>query len=311
MQKSSEFAALSCNIAAMNWDDLRFVLAVGRRQTLAAAGRDIGVDPTTVGRRILAIEAELGSRLFDRTSEGYFATHTGETAITHAGEMELRALALAQKIEGSDERVEGPVRITALDAFIDTFIIPRLPRLLKRYPGLELTFSSNLKLFDLSRREADIAFRTAKPSHPDAVGRLLGRPALGVYASRDFETGDPPPVIGLPRTFDENSFATFLAKLFPHSRIVARGNTEGHIVSLVRAGVGIGLIDCFVGDSDPLLRRFVPEPVDYSDMWAVVHVEMRQAPRVRAVVNFLTEIYAEEADLIEGRRPRLTNRILG
>ena len=80
--------------------------------------------------------------------------------------------------------------------------------------------------------------------------------------SRDVTFTDPPPVIGLPRGFDENSFATFLARLFPHSRIAARGNTESHIVSLVRAGEGIGLIDCFAGDGDPALRRFMPEPVD-------------------------------------------------
>jgi DNA-binding transcriptional LysR family regulator len=288
----------------MNWDDLRFVLAVGRRQSLAAAGREIGVDPTTVGRRIVAIETELGSRLFDRTSEGYLATHTGEIAIAHATEIELKALALAQKIEGSDERVEGPVRIAALDCLIDTFVIPRLPRLLKRYPGLELTFSSNIKLLDLSRRDADIAFRNSKPSHPDAVGRLLGRQAIGVYASRDFEIGDAPPLIGLPRDLDAINFSKLLGGHFPRSRIVARGNTEGHILSLIRAGAGIGLVDCFAGDTDPLLRRVMPEPVDIFDMWAVVHVEMRQAPRVRAVMDFLTEIYAEEADLIEGRRPR-------
>ena len=85
---------------------------------------------------------------------------------------------------------------------------------------------------------------------------------------------------------------------------MARGNTEGHILALTRAGIGIGLVDCFVGDADPLLRRVLPEPVDYYDVWAVVHVEMYKSLRVRAVMDFLTEVFAEEADLIEGRRPR-------
>ena len=288
----------------MNWDDLRFVLAVGRKRTLAAAGREIGTDPTTVGRRIIAIEAALGSRLFERTGEGFHATHAGAIAIAHAEAIELKTLALEQEIEGSDSRVEGPVRITALDGLIDKFIIPRLPRLLKRYPGLELTFSSDTKLLDLSRREADIALRASKPSHPDAVGRHLGRLATGVYASRDFEMGDEPPVIGLSRSLDGTMLAGSFGELFPRGRIVARGNTEGHILSLIRAGVGIGLVDCFAGDTDPFLRRFVPDPVAFYDLWAIVHVEMRQAPRVRAVVDFITEVVAEEADLIEGRRPR-------
>ncbi|MBI2717158.1 MAG: LysR family transcriptional regulator [Rhizobiales bacterium] len=288
----------------MNWDDLRFVLAVSRGRSLAAAGREIRVDPTTVGRRIVAIETELGARLFDRTAEGFFATRAGEIAIAQAQAIELRTLALEQEVAGSDERVEGPVRVTALDATIDGLIIKHLPKLLSRHPGLELTFASDFKLLDLSRREADVAVRASMPTHPDAVGRLLGRQATGAYCRSDFEVGEAPPLVGFPRSLDGTGIATALASLFPKGRIVARVNSEGHLLSLVRAGVGVGLIDCFVGDADPHLRRAVAEPVAVYDMWAVAHVDMRQAPRVRAVIDFLSEIYAEEAELIRGNRPR-------
>ncbi len=289
----------------MIWDDLRYVLAVGRQRTLAAAGRELGVDPTTVGRRIIAIETELGSRLFDRTSDGFFGTHTGAIAIAHAEAIEIKTLALAQSIEGSDIRVEGPVRITTLDGLIDRFIIPRLPRLLERHPGLELSFTSDIRILDLSRREADIAIRPARPSHPDAVGRQIGIWATGVYAAKAFVCAGEPPVIGLPHALDATAFAVQFAELFPHNRIIARGNTEGHVHSLVRAGLGIGLVDCFAGDADPALRRHAPEPVMVSEMWAIAHVEMWHAPRVRAVVDFLSEICAAEADLLAGRRPQL------
>ena len=213
-------------------------------------------------------------------------------------------MALEQEIEGSDSRVEGPVRITALDGLIDNFIIPRLPRLLQKYPLLELTFISDMRLFDLSRREADVFIRSSKPSHPDAVGRYLGRQATAFYAARDIEFGDPPPIISLPRTYDETVFGRLPSEYFPRGRIVARASTEGHGLSLIRSGVGIGLADCFIGDIDRSIRRALPEPVATYDMWAIVHVEMRQAPRVRAVMDFFSEIYKEEADLIEGRRPR-------
>ncbi len=288
----------------MNWDDLRFVLEVGRRRTLAAAGRALGVDPTTVGRRIFAIEKELGSRLFDRTGDGYIATHAGQIAIAHAKDMENMSMSLSRQVDGSDKRIEGPVRLTALDAMFDALIIPKLPRLLKRHPGLVLTFSSSWDFLDLSRREADIALRVTEPTHPDAVGRRLGRQALGVYAALDLELVDAPPIIGLPRDNESTRFSGFLHELFPRSPIVARGNTEGHILALTRAGIGVGLVDCFVGDADPLLRRVLPEPVDHYDVWAVVHVEMHKSPRVRSVMDFLTEVYSEEADLIEGRRPQ-------
>ena len=91
----------------MKWDDLKFVLEVGRNRTLAAAGRALGVDPTTVGRRILAIEKELNSRFFDRTGDGYIATHTGQIAIAHAEEMESMSMSLSLQVDGSDRRIEG------------------------------------------------------------------------------------------------------------------------------------------------------------------------------------------------------------
>lgn len=279
----------------MNWDDLR---------TLAAAGRALAVDPTTVGRRVLAIEAELGSRLFERTADGHLATHTGQIAIAHGETMERTAFSLSHQLEGSDARVAGPVRLTALDSMFDAMIIPKLPRLLARHPGLELTFCSGLALMDLSRREADIAIRSNKPKEPDAVGRKLGRLAVAFYAALGFGIGDRPPLIGLPGDRETTGFATFLPKFFPHSPMVARGNTEGHMLALVRAGIGVGLLDCFVGDASSALRRALPEPVMFHEMWAVVHVEMHKSPRVRAVMDFLTEIFAEDADLIAGNQPR-------
>lgn len=287
----------------MNWNDFKFVLAVGQHRTLAAAGRAVGVDPTTVGRRIVAIETELGARLFDRTGDGFFPTYAGQTAIARAAQMELDALAIVREVEGSDGRVEGPVRITALDALIDRLIIPRLPRFLTRYPGLEVNFTTEFDLLDLSRREADIAVRAQRPEHPDAVGRPLGRQATAAYAARDFVPDDAPALIGLPQSFDSVSISRTFAGLFPNGRIVARCSSEEHMISLARAGVGIALIDCFAADPDPELRRVVPSPVMSYDMWAISHVDMRHTPRVKAVIEFLTDIYREEADLIAGRSP--------
>ena len=210
-------------------------------------------------------------------------------------------MALEREIQGSDQRVEGPVRITALDALLDKFIIPRLPRLWQQHPGLELTLVSDLRLLDLSRREADIAIRAVKPTHPDAVARRLGSLATAAYVARDLKIGDAPPIAGFPRELDEAEIARALRDAFPGGRMVARANTEGHVLALVRAGVGIGLIDCFAGDVDPTLRRAVAQPLLTSEMWAVVHADMRRTTRVRAVMDFLTQIMAEEADLLEGR----------
>jgi len=287
----------------MNWDDLRYVLAVARQRTLAGAGRELGVDPTTVGRRLLAIEAELGARLFERTGEGFTANSAGQIAVARAAEVELQTAALERDLQGRDSRVEGPVRITALDVLLDNFVVPRLPRLWQRHPGLELTLVSDLRVFDLSRHEADIAIRGIKPTHPDAVARRLGSVATAAYVARDLEFGDEPALIGFPRELDDTAIARALREHFPRGRLVARANTEAHVLQLVRAGVGAGLIDCFAGDADPTLRRALVPPVLHSEMWAVVHADMRRTARVRAVMDFLGEIIGGEADLLEGRRP--------
>jgi DNA-binding transcriptional LysR family regulator len=288
----------------MDWNDLRFVVAVGRERTLAAAARKLRVDPTTVGRRIIAIEETLGARLFDRSVEGYLPTHAGNIAIQDAEKMEQLALSLQQKVAGSDERVAGPVRLTALDALFDGLIIPALPRLVARYPGLELTLSSGIDTLKLSSREADIALRPNKPTEPDAVAIRIGRMAMAAYVAADKEFGAAPPVIGLPRDRESLSFAQFLSKQFPESPIVVRANAESHLRSAVKAGLGAGFIDCFIGDSDPGLRRFWPDRADVTDLWAVTHVDMHSAPRVRAVLDFLIELHAENRDLLEGRKPR-------
>lgn len=287
----------------MNWDDLRYVLAVARQRTLAGAGRELGVDPTTVGRRVLAVEARLGARLFERSGEGFTANAAGRIAVARAAEVESQTSALERELRGKDNRVEGPVRITALDVLLDNFVIPRLPRLWQRHSGLELTLVSSLRVLDLSRNEADIAIRAIKPTHPDAVARRLGTVATAAYVARACELDDQPPLIGFPRELDDTAITRSLFEHFPRGRLVARANTEGHVLELVRAGVGVGLIDCFAGDADPSLRRALVEPVLRSELWAVVHADMRRTARVRAVMDFFTEIMGEAADLLEGRRP--------
>ena len=165
------------------------------------------VDATTVGRRITSIEEALGARLFDRLSSGYTPTDVGHRAIERAESVEREIQSLRNEIEGTDQRIEGRARLTRLDAIFDHLIIPRLPRLLDRHPGLETSFSSNLDFVDLSRREADVALRSREPQHPDSVGRELGRLAQAAYAATGFEPGDRPALIGLPREYEGAEFS--------------------------------------------------------------------------------------------------------
>ena len=276
----------------MQWDDLKFVLALHRSGTLVGAGKLLNVNTSTVGRRIAALERVLGTRLFDRMAGGYRPTLAVRRVVACAEEMELQANALERQIRNSDARVEGPVRITALDNFLDHLVVPALPGLLEAHPGLEVTLESDLRLFDLSRGEADIAIRSAEPTQPEMVARRLGLLGTAFYQARGQSWSGGLPLIGLPDTPAHAAYNDFLLERVSSGRIAARANTESRITELTRRGVGIGYIDCFVGEVDEELERLPGFGLEEVTLWAVTHVEMRRSARVRTVLAFLTELVA-------------------
>jgi len=277
----------------MHWDDLKYVLALNRTGTLVGAGRLLNVNTSTVGRRIVALEEALGTRLYHRRAGGYHATPAARRVVACAEEMELQATALERQLAGSDARLEGHVRITALDNFLDRLVLPALPGFLKPHPGLELTLESDLRLFELARGEADIAIRTSEPDHPEMVVRRLGAIATAFYQARGATWTDDLPLIGLPESPGNAHYNDFILKKVPRGRIVARANTESRITDLVRQGIGIGYVDCFVGEQEPDMERLPGFGLTEATLNAVTHVEMRRSPRVRAVLDFLTALVAE------------------
>ncbi len=274
----------------MQWDDLKFVLGLHRAGTLVGAGKLLNVNTSTVGRRIAALEEALGTRLFDRMAGGYRPTAAARRVVACAEEMELQASALERQIRNSDARVEGAVRITALDNFLDHLVVPSLRDLLVPHPGLEVTLESDLRLFDLSRGEADIAIRMAEPTQPEMVARRLGLLGTAFYQARGKSWPGQLPLIGLPDSPAHAAYNDFLLERVSGGRIVARANTEARITDLTRQGVGIGFIDCFVGELDAELERLPGFGLKEEPLWAVTHVEMRRSARVRTVLAFLTDL---------------------
>lgn len=283
----------------MNWDDLKYVLALHRAGTLVRAGKLLGVNTSTVGRRILALEEGLGARLFDRMAGSYQPTQAASRVVACAEEMELQANALHRQIKGLDSRVEGPVRITALDGFLDAIVLPALPEFLDRHPGLEVTLESDLRLFELNKGEADIAIRSVKPVEPEMVARSLGVLSTGYYQLRGKEWREHLPLIGLPDRAEYQAYNQRLMAKVPGGRIVARANTEARITELVKLGVGIGFVDCFVGEQEPCLERITGFGLSDVETWAVTHVEMRRSTRVIAILDFLKTATTRASALIE------------
>ncbi|WP_343650398.1 LysR family transcriptional regulator [Herbaspirillum sp.] len=284
----------------MNWDDTRIFLALSRETTLRGAARELGVDQATVGRRIAAMEKDLGSVLFLRSSEGYLLTAAGETALVMARRMESAALELQSKLEGQDAALSGTVRITSTDSITVDFLLPALGAMRRRHPGITVDVEVSTQMLSLPRRQSDLAIRNVKPDNPDLVVRRIARWPVGLFASRDYLARHGIPVPGAefaghdivaykPYTETGKTFS-LVDEAARAGQIVALMNSSLMLRRAVAAGIGIGEMPLHMGESEGLVRIW-PERVrkqDY-DVWLVMHPDLRGTARVRTVADFLAE----------------------
>jgi DNA-binding transcriptional LysR family regulator len=286
----------------LDWDDLRHVLSIHRHGTLARAGASLRMDPTTVGRRLAALEQRAGVRLFERSPEGWTATAAGLDLVRRAQCVEDEVLAAERELSGANERLSGTVRITATEMLATRFILPHLWRFHERYPDLTLDLICSNRPLDLARREADIALRLTRPKQPSVVARRLAEIELALYASPAYlaRKGAPPEpdrslrgheviLFGASRAFlTENEW---MEARLDGGRIALRADSVTAIYAATAGGLGIGLLPRAVADGDPTVQRLStrssPEP---RVIWQMVHRDLHKAPRVRAVLDFLSEL---------------------
>jgi DNA-binding transcriptional LysR family regulator len=271
----------------MEWSDLRYVLTVARAGTLAAAARRLGVNQTTVARRIAAAETALAARLFERRDGLLHPTKAGEAAIVRAAQVEQEVLALERGIAGADAAPAATVRLTAVPILANRLLIPAVPQLLARHPRLRLELIAEPRNLSLTRREADIALRLARPESGAALARRIGRLDYAVYGLRRRKPNDLAWI-----TYEEG-----LSHL-PQARWMAAQNHETAslllndaeaIVQAVRAGLGKSLLPCFVGEREPGLRHF-GRVVLSREIWLMVHRDLRAQARIAAVIDWLVEL---------------------
>jgi DNA-binding transcriptional LysR family regulator len=285
------------------WDDLRVALAVHRGRTLAAAGRMLGVDATTVGRRLTALEGALGARLFDRTPEGFTPTDAGRRAIAIAERTEDGVTDLARAVGGADARIEGTVRLTAGDGMLANVLVPALPVLLARHPGLRLELLAATRAYDLARREADLAVRLFRPREPALVTRRLADLPYGLYASPSYVARRGAPLrvsdlekhdlLGFDASLERTPEMRWLLDRVPEDRFVARCSTTPVLVAACRAGLGIMACATPIAASEPELVRVLPRAaLPAREAWAVYHPDLRSSARVGAVLAWLSETLA-------------------
>jgi len=285
-------------MATFSWDDLRVALAVQRRRSHGGAAKALSVDPSTVGRRIAALERALGSRLFDRTPSGLTPTGAGEALLSRAARVEEEALAVERELGGADARVTGTVRLTASDGVLHHLLLPALDTLRRAHPGLVLELRPDTAALDLARREADVAVRLFRPRGASLVASRLGTLHHGLYASPAYlaRRGTPRSaadlaahdLVGFDPTMDGSPQARRLRQLVPAPRWAVRATTTTPQVLACLEGAGIAMLGTFIARREPRLVAVLPSlALPSRDVWLVVHQDLRRSARVAAVMAWL------------------------
>ena len=281
----------------LNWNDLRFLLAIERGNSLAGAARRLGVNESTVGRRLAEAEQRLGARLFERSLGAFSPTEAGRTVLSGAERVEREVQAVEAAVSGSDRLAAGLVRVTSVPLVVNRLLMPALPPLLRAHPQLRVELIAEPRDLSLTRREADIALRLARPARELRVfARRIGRLDYGIYAPARKTRRD------LPWITYEDAMAALPqwrwisdqagdADAAPHPVTV---NDAEAILQGIKAGLGKSLLPLAIAEREPGLRRLDPGPPALSrELWLMVHPELRSLTRVRVVMEWLADVAAE------------------
>jgi DNA-binding transcriptional LysR family regulator len=295
---------------SLQWTDLQHVLAVAEAGSLGGAARALGVNHTTVLRRVLAFEAQLGVALFARSPSGYALTAAGEEVAAAARAMQDTVHDVERRIAGRDLRLTGTVRVTSTDTLAHAVVPRALAGFAREHAEIRLELTTTGTMLNLSKRDADVAVRPTASPPPNLVGRRVAALAFAIYASpayldrvparRDLERHA---WIGPDDSLAGTAIARWLARAVD-ARPVLRADTFTAIAHAAAAGVGVAALPCFLGDALPGLRR-VRGPIDEltSELWVLTHADLRGTARIRALTEHLAAALGGERALFEGRRP--------
>jgi len=293
----------------LEWGHLRFFLEMVRAGSLSRAAQRLGVDRNTVARRVAALEEELGLPLFERGPQGWTRTGAGEELSALARRVEEDVLALARHADARDRQVSGTVRLTTTPHIAHHLLAPELPALRDRWPALVLELAADQRHFDLTRREADLALRMGRPRDAALVTRKVGDVAFGIYASPSYLQGrtevdfDHDCFLGFDEALAGTPQERWLEREAPQRRVVFRCNSSGALAAAARSGIGLALLPCFLADGDPGLRRLASATPTGHEIWLLVHGDLRRTPRVKAVIDWVDQLFGRAAPRLAGKRP--------
>ena len=279
-----------------NWDDERFVLALTRHGSIRAAARSLGVNHTTVSRRIAALEKQLSARLFELTSSGHVLTASGKIISDAAESVEALLQSSHRRIEGADTELSGDVYINIPDIF-ERLVCDHLAPFLIQHPKLNIHLTCDTAVADLAKREADIALRFTQTPPLDMVGRKVWQVDAAVYASSDFPYDPSKPLSEYPwirwtQAYRQSPVELWAEKASVGAPSVTRVTTYNSISRLIEKGAGIGCLSPWFAKNTPNLKRITPTIEEASmDIWLLIHPDLRGVRRIDALKELLIRMF--------------------
>jgi DNA-binding transcriptional LysR family regulator len=284
----------------LDWNDVRFFLAVARERTLARAAVTLGVDQSTVGRRIASLESRLRVALFERSVVGFQVTAAGARVLEAASRMEEAALELTSEAADEEAVGAGTVRVATTDSLAETFLVPALRELRLRHPKVNVVVSTGWERVNLRKGEADLALRLVRPTDPKLACRKLADFSLRLYASRDYvaQRGMPTSLDGQALIAYEGAVRSGLRHPFvglpmEGGELVLLSNSFRVLLGAAMSGLGIVQLPSYVGDTLPELVRVCTDREERYAVWLVVTQSNRRMAVIRAVGNAIAAVFIQ------------------
>ena len=292
--------------ATASWEHFRLAKAIFDARSLVGAARQLGVNHSTIFRRLGALEEALGTRLFERSRGGYEPTAAGEEMVRLASRMDQDIVDFERKIAGRDVKPSGELRIATNDALLVHLLTPVLASFRVAFPDIRLDVAVGNSAANLSRRDADIAIRATMEPAETLVGRRIARFGWARYVARrrpatmaDEDTG---PWVGFSDSLAHITAARWLGANVAARQIIYRVDTVLGMAEAVAAGLGHGILPCFIGDHAPALVRLGPQLSGDAgeSLWLLTHPDMRHSARVRAFMDHAGAELARLKKRVEG-----------
>lgn len=288
----------------MNWDDMRVFLAVARTGTISGAAKQLGVQHSTVSRRMRSLEDRLGARLIERKKTGYELTVAGENIKQSALRIEREMLSVGEALLGKDASLVGPLRVTTVNNMASSVLMPMFARFSEKHPQVDLHIIVSNTDVSLAQREADIAIRLTNSPADTLIAKRMLTVASTIYGSADYlntikRRGEEPKWIGVNCCVFHK---TWTRQYCTHQSHNFYSDDTLLTLSAIKEGLGVSYLPCFLGDADPLLARYCePDPQHDLGLWILLHPDLKRTARVLAFRDFMIQSIQEKKALFEGQ----------